>query len=125
MQFDQAIGDLETLQKANPQDRGQRSPLAGVAHRFGLLTDIAGKIRQAKLEAKKAKRKDYYKILEIAKDANQPDIKKAYRKLALVHHPDRNGETEEKRAVAEQKFKDITEAYEVLSDEQKRNRYDA
>ena len=50
-------------------------------------TDIAQLVRQAKLEVKKAKRKNYYKILEVSKTATDSEIKKAYRKLALVHHP--------------------------------------
>lgn len=63
--------------------------------------------------------KDYYKILGIAKGASDDDIKKAYRKLALKYHPDKN-----KAAGAEEKFKEIAEAYEVLSDQKKREIYD-
>lgn len=61
--------------------------------------------------------KGYYKTLEIAQDADTPAIKKAYRKLALKWHPDKNPEN---RAAAEQKFKEIAEAYEVLSKEETR-----
>ncbi|XP_014278937.1 dnaJ protein homolog 1 [Halyomorpha halys] len=63
--------------------------------------------------------KDYYKILGISKSANTEDIKKAYRQLALRYHPDKN-----KTAGAEEKFKEIAEAYEVLSDHKKRDIYD-
>lgn len=63
--------------------------------------------------------KDYYKILGIAKNASEDDIKKAYRKLALKYHPDKN-----KSSGAEEKFKEIAEAYEVLSDKKKRDIYD-
>ncbi|XP_060515949.1 dnaJ protein homolog 1 [Cylas formicarius] len=63
--------------------------------------------------------KDYYKILGIAKDANDDEIKKAYRKLALKYHPDKN-----KSPGAEEKFKEVAEAYEVLSDKKKRDIYD-
>lgn len=63
--------------------------------------------------------KDYYKILGIAKGANDDEIKKAYRKLALKYHPDKN-----RAAGAEEKFKEIAEAYEVLSDTKKREVYD-
>lgn len=64
--------------------------------------------------------KDYYEILGVSKSASTDEIKKAYRKLALKYHPDRNkGDN-----TAEQKFKDINEAYEVLSDAQKRSSYD-
>lgn len=69
--------------------------------------------------------KDYYSILGVSKDASEDDIKKAYRKLALQYHPDRwaNG-TEEEKKNAEEKFKEIAEANEVLSDPQKRQQYD-
>ena len=63
--------------------------------------------------------KDYYKTLGIQKGASEEDIKKAYRKLALKYHPDKN-----KAADAEEKFKEIAEAYEVLSDKKKRDVYD-
>merc|ERR1719355_438936 len=58
----------------------------------------------------------FYKVLEVDKRASEADIKKAYRKLAVKHHPDKGGDPE--------KFKDITRAYEVLSDDEKRKRYD-
>ncbi|MCC9135341.1 DnaJ C-terminal domain-containing protein [Pontibacter silvestris] len=64
--------------------------------------------------------KDYYKILGIDKSASQADIKKAYRALAKKYHPDKN----KGNADAEDKFKDISEAYEVLGDETKRKQYD-
>jgi len=65
--------------------------------------------------------KDYYKILGVSKDASDDDIKRAYKKQALKWHPDRNaGNTEE----ASQKFKEISEAFEVLSDKQKRTIFD-
>jgi molecular chaperone DnaJ len=67
-----------------------------------------------------ASRKDYYEVLGVSKDADDETIKKAYRKLAMQHHPDRNVGDEE----AEAKFKECAEAYEVLRDPQKRNRYD-
>ncbi|MCJ1307244.1 hypothetical protein MMC25_000890 [Agyrium rufum] len=82
---------------------------------------IAKEVRNAELELKKAKRKDYYKILGVEKDAGDNEIKKAYRKLAIVHHPDKNPGDEE----AEIRFKDIGEAYETLSDPAKRARYDS
>ena len=62
---------------------------------------------------------DYYKILNVNKDATTEEIKKSYHKLALKFHPDKNSNKKE----AENKFKEIVEAYEVLSDENKRNRY--
>ena len=63
--------------------------------------------------------KDYYKILGVDKKASPEEIKKAYRKLALEYHPDKGGGTE-----AEKKFKEINEAYQILSDPQKRSGYD-
>jgi len=64
--------------------------------------------------------KDYYKILGVNRNASEEDIKQAYRKLAMKYHPDRNPGNKE----AEDKFKDINEANEVLSDSKKRARYD-
>ncbi len=67
-------------------------------------------------------KKDYYDTLGVPKNANDEDIKKAYRKLAMKHHPDRNqGDTSK---AAEEKFKEAKEAYEMLSDAQKRAAYD-
>ena len=64
--------------------------------------------------------KDYYKILQISKNASEDDIKKAYRKLALKYHPDKNKSPE-----AEEKFKEIAEAYDVLSDPKKKQIFDS
>lgn len=65
-------------------------------------------------------KRDYYEVLEVQKTASVDEIKKAYRKAALKHHPDKNPGDKD----AEQKFKDCAEAYEVLSDPDKRARYD-
>ncbi|KAJ8019524.1 DnaJ-like subfamily C member 7 [Holothuria leucospilota] len=83
-------------------------------------------LQEAELELKKSKRKDYYKILSISKTASEDEIRKAYRKHALLHHPDRhsNKSPEEKKA-EEVKFKEVGEAYSVLSDKHKRARYDS
>jgi len=64
-------------------------------------------------------KRDYYEVLGVSKDATQDEIKRAYRKLALKFHPDRN-----KEAGAAEKFAECSEAYEVLSDKDKRQRYD-
>ena len=64
--------------------------------------------------------KDYYQILGVTKQASETEIKKAYRKLALQYHPDRNKGDKE----LEKKFKEVTKAYEVLSDPQKKQTYD-
>ncbi len=65
-------------------------------------------------------KRDYYEALGLAKNASEEDIKKAYRKLAMKYHPDRNPGSNE----AEEKFKEAKEAYEILSDPQKRDAYD-
>ncbi|KAI9686426.1 MAG: hypothetical protein M1822_003771 [Bathelium mastoideum] len=102
--WEEAVRELKSVQEGNPSEPG-----------------IAKEIRSAEMELKKSKRKDYYKILGVEKDAGDNDIKKAYRKLAIVHHPDKNPGDEE----AANRFKDIGEAYETLSDSQKRARYDS
>jgi len=72
-----------------------------------------------------SKRKDYYKILGVNRSATDDEIKRAYKKKALVYHPDRHsGGSEEDRKEAEKSFKEVGEAYSVLSDRRKRTRYD-
>ena len=65
-------------------------------------------------------KRDYYEILEVSKNASEAEIKKAYRKMAIKYHPDKNPNDK----VAEEKFKEAAEAYEVLSNPEKRQRYD-
>ncbi len=67
-----------------------------------------------------AKKRDYYEVLGVARAVTADELKKAYRKLAMQYHPDKN----QGNAEAEAKFKEISEAYEVLSDEKKRQQYD-
>jgi DnaJ family protein C protein 7 len=95
--WESAVREYEAVQQANPGEAG-----------------IEREVRNAKMEMKKSQRKDYYKILDIDKNASEPDIKKAYRRAAMVHHPDKNPDDES----AAERFKDVGEAYETLSDPQ-------
>jgi len=95
--WEDAVREWKSIQEIEPEDR-----------------TIAQEVRKAELELKKSQRKDYYKILGIDKNADENQIKKAYRKLAIVHHPDKNPGDKD----AEARFKDISEAYETLSDSQ-------
>ncbi|HLU88818.1 MAG TPA: DnaJ domain-containing protein, partial [Cyclobacteriaceae bacterium] len=65
-------------------------------------------------------KRDYYEVLGVSKGAPQDEIKKAYRKMAIKYHPDKNPDDPQ----AEEKFKEAAEAYEVLSNPEKRQRYD-
>jgi len=106
-QYEDAARDYEKAMQMDPEN-----------------SDTARLLRDAKLSLKKSKRKDYYKILGVATTASEPEVKSAYRKGALKWHPDKNCESEESKKKAEQIFKEISEAYSVLSDPQKRRRYD-
>ncbi|KAL7936326.1 hypothetical protein V8C35DRAFT_254669 [Trichoderma chlorosporum] len=101
--WEESVREWKAIQELDPTDNSVRH-----------------EIRRAELEMKKSLRKDYYKIMGIEKDADANEIKRAYRKMAVKLHPDKNpGDAE-----AEAKFKDMQEAYETLSDPQKRARYD-
>lgn len=95
--WEEAVRDYKAVAESNPTERG-----------------IQEDIRRAELELKKSQRKDYYKILGVSKDASEQEIKKAYRKLAVRWHPDKNKDGEE----GDEKFKEIGEAYETLMDPQ-------
>ena len=68
-----------------------------------------------------SQKRDYYEVLGVSKDATEKDIKKAYRKLAFKYHPDKNPDNKKE---AKEKFKELNEAYSVLSDPDKRRQYD-
>lgn len=106
--YEEAVRDFENAKRISPSEFG-----------------VQQKCKDAKLRLKQAKRKDYYKILGVEKDADATAIKKAYRKLALKWHPDKNSGDEAQKLKAEKMFKDIGEAYAILSDPEKRNRYDS
>lgn len=99
-----AVQDLKSAAQKSPQD-----------------TNIREALMRAEKALKISKRKDYYKILGISKMSSMAEIKRAYKKLALQWHPDKNVDN---RNEAEAKFREIAAAYEVLSDEDKRTRYD-
>jgi DnaJ family protein C protein 7 len=106
--FEEAVRTYEKACKLDPENR-----------------ELKGLLKEAKLELKKSKRKNYYKILDISPNATDDEIRRAYRKMALKWHPDKNSESEEAKKKAEAMFKDIGEAYSVLSDPKKKSRYDA
>jgi len=108
-QYEEAVRDYETIFKTDKSNREYRHLL-----------------QEAKNELRKSKRKDYYKILGVEKSANDDEVKKAYRKRAMVHHPDRHSSaSDEEKKDHEHKFKEVGEAYAVLSDDKKRRMYDS
>ena len=88
------------------------------------VTGVEGYLNDAKNQAEKARKRDYYAILGVDKNANEHEIKRAYKKMAMKYHPDRNAESEETKKMAEKKFIDVNDAYSVLSDANKRRMYD-
>jgi DnaJ homolog subfamily C member 7 len=102
--WEQAVKDLKTLAEENQSD-----------------AELAKELRNAELELKKSKRKDWYKILGVDKDAGDKDIERAYKKKAALLHPDKTQGDKKK----EEEFKDCLEAKETLLDPQKRQMYDS
>jgi DnaJ family protein C protein 7 len=88
------------------------------------VTGVDGYLNEANQKAEKARKRDYYAILGVDKNADEREIKKAYKKMAMKYHPDRNSETEESKKMAEKKFIYVNDAYSVLSDPKKRSMYD-
>lgn len=90
------------------------------------MREMKKKMQEAKIQLKRSKQKDFYKLLGVPRDASDAEIKKGYRKLALKWHPDRHSSsTEVEKENAEKLFRDINLAYEVLSDPQKKAKYDS
>ncbi|KAL2752253.1 hypothetical protein ACRALDRAFT_1078264 [Sodiomyces alcalophilus JCM 7366] len=107
-EFEDAVRTLQKLEDLRPDKRNVIHPL----------------LQKAKLALKRSKTKDYYKVLGVPSDADDRQIKSAYRKLSKIHHPDkavRQGMTKEE---AEKKMASINEAYEVLSNPELRARFD-
>jgi len=108
-EWKKAIADYEEACGIEPEDQ-----------------NIKVQLRNAKIEMKKAGRKCLYKLLGCTRKASDHEIKKAYKKMALQYHPDRHaGASDEEKADMEIKFKEIGEAFEVLSDPQKKQRWDS
>ena len=88
------------------------------------ISGVEGYLNDANKKAESARKRDYYAILGIDKNADEKEIKRAYKKMAMKYHPDRNSESEESKKMAEKKFIDVNDAYTVLSDPKKRSMYD-
>jgi DnaJ homolog subfamily C member 3 len=106
-QFEQAI---QTLQTAKDHHQGSR--------------EVQEMLQKAQVLLKRSKQKDYYKILEVSRDADDRTIKRAYRQLTKLHHPDKSMSQGVSKEDAEKKMAAINEAYEVLSDPELRARFD-
>ena len=106
--FDDAKQDFYKMKELDPNNK-----------------DVDGLIKAADNLINQARVRDYYKILELDRNATPDQIKKAYRKLAIKWHPVRNAESEESKKIAQKKFIDIGDAYNVLSDPKKKQMYDA
>ncbi len=116
------LGDASSLEQACRDLESAKRLVEDRATMRSLESDL----RTYKRLLKAAKRKDYYKILGVQRSASDAEIKKAYRKMALKCHPDRfASKSESEKTAAEAQFKDVNEAYGVLSDATKKSRYDA
>ena len=105
--FDDAKSDLSKAKELDPNN-----------------TKIDGYMNEANQKGDQARNRDYYQILGINRDASADEIKRAYRKLALKYHPDRNCESEQTKKIAQRKFEDVSDAYSVLSDPKKKAMFD-
>ena len=121
-----AIGDYEKALELLERSASSMPESGAAAADAKQKKELQNKIHETKIQIKRLKQKDFYKILNVSRNATQNDIKKSYRKLALKFHPDRQAnKSAEEKDKAEVIFKDINLAYEVLSDEEKKRKYDS
>lgn len=106
--FEAAIRTLEKAAEVGPDKQEKVNPV----------------LKKARVALKRSKTKDYYKILGVASDADEKQIKSAYRKASKLHHPDKAGKRGVDKDEAEKKMASINEAYEVLSNPELRARFD-
>ena len=112
-ELDDAVRYFSTaVQASEEQNNGQ------------IERSLLEELQQAETALKRSKEKDYYKILGVSRKAKAKEIKKAYREKALQYHPDKVQGSEEEKEAAEKVFTEVAEAYEVLSDEETRGKYD-
>jgi len=106
--FEEAVRDYEAFLKSEPRNK-----------------DIKEELHKTKIALAQSKKKDYYKILGVTRNATDDEVKKAYKTLAKVHHPDRHSNaTPAEQKKQEKLFKDLGQAYSILSDPGKRRKYD-
>lgn len=106
--YEGAVRLLEKAKEVKPEKQEVVNPL----------------LREAQIDLKRSKTKDYYKVLGVARDADERQIKSAYRKMTKQHHPDKAAKQGLSKDDAERKMANINEAYEVLSDPELRARFD-
>jgi DnaJ homolog subfamily C member 3 len=107
-EYEACIGTLNKLKEHRPDKEGVINPL----------------LQKAQVALKRSKQKDYYKILGVPNDADERQIKSAYRKMSKIHHPDKAAKQGLTKEAAEKKMAGINEAYEVLSNPELRERFD-
>lgn len=107
-EFEASIQTLEKAAEVRPEKRDKVNPI----------------LNKAQIALKRSKTKDYYKVLGVANDADERQIKSAYRKASKIHHPDKAAKQGIGKEEAEKKMASINEAYEVLSDPELRARFD-
>lgn len=105
--FEAAINSLRTAKEHHPSSQ-----------------TIDQLLRAAEMELKRSKTKDYYKVLGVPRDADELQIKSAYRKMVKIHHPDKAHKQGITKEAAEKKMASVNEAYEVLSDPELKQRFD-